>query len=396
MTDVKFFSSKMAGAPVLSGTKGSMIDMLDACLVTGFGQQTATSVTVSGGVATVELSATNFLQHQIVLVAGATPQELNGEHRVLALTTASAFTFAAPGVPDGVATGTVTVKTPPLGWLKPFTGTNMAAFKIDPVAHPDSTGILLKVTETTSYNANVCGYESMADIDTGSGQFPTSAQVSPFLGMFRSTGTLGTDTRVWHLVGDKRLIYVGVAHQPSSPFCWSAFGEFKSYKSADPYRYIVAAQIAGDSPPAALPQYNVTGTSNTSCQYVARSYTGLGIGVRVMTGSLFVAPGANFMSGSVGHGLLPYPNSTDYGVSLVKGYLLESGSYGTTALRGEWPGMYLILNRVGVGITGAMTGTYYDTEVPGFESKVVGFISVAESVSAFGVVAFDLTGPWEH
>ena len=52
---VKWFTSDMRGAPVVSGTAGTLIAMLDACLVTGFGVVTATSVTVSGGVATATL-----------------------------------------------------------------------------------------------------------------------------------------------------------------------------------------------------------------------------------------------------------------------------------------------------------------------------------------------------
>ncbi|EPD32955.1 hypothetical protein HMPREF9701_06413, partial [Delftia acidovorans CCUG 274B] len=50
-TSVKHFLSSMTGAPVLSGTVGSMIALLDALLVTGFDTKTLTSLTVVGGVA---------------------------------------------------------------------------------------------------------------------------------------------------------------------------------------------------------------------------------------------------------------------------------------------------------------------------------------------------------
>lgn len=48
-TAVKFFHSEMPSAPVLSGTAGSLLAILDACLVNGWGLMTATSVVVSGG-----------------------------------------------------------------------------------------------------------------------------------------------------------------------------------------------------------------------------------------------------------------------------------------------------------------------------------------------------------
>jgi hypothetical protein len=34
--------------------------------------------------------------------------------------------------------------------------------------------------------------------------------------------------------------------------------------------------------------------------------------------------------------------------------------------------------------------------ISGFEGKVVGFFACNYSSSAYGVVAFDLTGPWGH
>ena len=46
-TSVKFFSSTMLNAPKLSATKGSMIAVLDACLVDGWNLTTVDSMTMS-------------------------------------------------------------------------------------------------------------------------------------------------------------------------------------------------------------------------------------------------------------------------------------------------------------------------------------------------------------
>ena len=84
---VHYINNAMRGAPVLSGTRGSLIALLEAFLVTGFGQVTANSVTVAGGVATASLQpGEGFALHANVLVAGATPAALNGVARVIEAT----------------------------------------------------------------------------------------------------------------------------------------------------------------------------------------------------------------------------------------------------------------------------------------------------------------------
>ena len=49
-TKTKFFHSVMTGAPVLSGTAGSLITLLDALLVNGYGTTNVTSIVVAGGI----------------------------------------------------------------------------------------------------------------------------------------------------------------------------------------------------------------------------------------------------------------------------------------------------------------------------------------------------------
>ena len=39
---------------------------------------------------------------------------------------------------------------------------------------------------------------------------------------------------------------------------------------------------------------------------------------------------------------------------------------------------------------------YLDSNVPGYPGRTIGFMPCAHSGPNWGVVAFDLTGPWEH
>jgi len=377
---VKFFSSDMVGAPVLSGTKGTMISVLDACLVDGFALQVVTSVTVASNVATVVCSSGNFVKNQVLLVSGATPSGLNGEKRVVAITGANTFTFDATGVVDGVATGVISVKVAPLGWTKPFSGTNEAAYQTG----ANSTGVLIKFSDTGSYGATVAGYESMSDISTGVGKFPTTT-----LAITRASNTNST-LRKWFIVGDEKIAYIGtrVSDDPNMSnwgFTWSCFGEFKSNKSTDLFNYVISATNDNAESVAYGATSNVAGTSNTSYIHVARSHAGIG-------GSKLIAvntwPSKYGVSGS---GSIPYPNPADYGLYLCKAQLFEPYN----AYRGDFPGMYLIPQYLYNQICVNSVTPYYDTEVAGFEGKLVAFLS-SSNASNWGVVAFDLTGPWEH
>jgi hypothetical protein len=388
-TDVKFFDGKMAGAPQISGTKGSLLAVIDACLVTGFGLKSVTSITVASGVATVVLSSGNFVVNQVLLVEGATPAGLNGEKRVLALTAASTFTFDATGVADGVATGTITAKVAPLGWLKAFAGTNSGAYKIDPALYPDTTGCLVRLEDTGNYATKICGYESMTSVDVGAAPFPTVAQRTTGLWVFRSESTVTTSYRHWFVVGDGRFVYVGVHsyydNLTSYGNCWFGFGEFKSKKTTDPFRFLVTGNGTSDTTSDSQATYACTATS-ASYLYCARSYTGLGGSVGVNTSTWPSPYGA-----SGGAGPIPYPNGPDYGLYLCDAQIIENTHY-----RGDWPGMKFIPQNLSNKICADTKTAYFDTEVVGYENKLVGFYPCAHSSAQWGVVAFDLTGPWAH
>ena len=54
---VKYLHSGMRGAPVLTGQAGTLVALLHAALVTGFGMVTALSASVAAGTATVQFNA---------------------------------------------------------------------------------------------------------------------------------------------------------------------------------------------------------------------------------------------------------------------------------------------------------------------------------------------------
>ena len=178
-TDIKFYVHTNTNAPQLQNAFGSMINVLDACLVNGFGSQTVSTLTASGTTVTATFgSAHNFMQYQVIKITGATQAEFNGEHRILTVPNANSITFqlaAAPSVTT--ATGTITASLPPLGWEKPFSSSNpsgggKAAYRSSNLLLPSRPFLRVVDELDPAYTATYAKYakvgivEDMTDIDT--------------------------------------------------------------------------------------------------------------------------------------------------------------------------------------------------------------------------------------
>lgn len=392
MTTVKHFHSAMSGAPVLSGTAGSLIAVLDACLQDGFGLKAASGITVASGVATVSFAnGHSFEPDTIALIAGATPGALNGE-KVVLTTSTNTVTFAAPGVPDGAATGSITAKLAPAGWEKAFGGTNVAAYRS---LDPESTRMCLRVDDSSPTNARVVGYESMSDVSTGVGPFPTAAQISGGGWWPKANGANAT-VRGWTLVADARGFvlhthtlnyYVGI----SGSVWW--FGDFASLKSGD--AYACALQCA---------TYDVSGTygsvsdpieycsnSLASGAYAPRSFAALGGSIALRHG-IDALCGTSAVAGAGPGGVYTpaYPNGPDNGLLLARKVYVEPG----VCLRGRLPGVLVPLQNCHVAFSwrDKIDG---QSELLGRKLLAIKCGSPANETS-HGVLLVDVTGPWSR
>lgn len=245
-----FYTSDEPGAPTLNNANGSLISVLDAVLITGFGLKSVTSITVSGGLATVTCSGHQFTGGvgRKVQIAGASPTALNGNHDVTVVD-ANTFTFQTASA-DGTATGTITARRAPLGWQKVFSSTNKAIYgRTDPQA----TAMLLRIDDTgtgeasTTYaRAVMC--ESATGVDTMTGVSPNSTQLPG--GWYVIKGQNNTEAKKWLIVGDGRTVYV---FTDGANYWWIlgnglvpfVFGDIKSYRSGgDAYCCIIAGGLS--------------------------------------------------------------------------------------------------------------------------------------------------------
>jgi len=387
MTSVKYFHSAMTGAPVLSGTAGSLIAVLDACLVNGFGLQTASAVTVAGGVATATFpSGHPFEPDAIALFAGAMPAGLNGEKRILSATT-NAVTFDAAGVADGAATGTITAKLAAAGWAKEFSGTNLAAYRATDV---EGTRMFLRVDDTSATDARVVGYVSMTDINTGVDPFPNSTQASGG-GWWPKASGGGVTARAWTVAVDgkdfKLHIHnyaadVGSLYHGTAGVIWG-FGDFVPCKSGDGY----ACGLQCNSTNTTSSQNAMEYCSSSSPQagiYVPRSYTGVSGSIAATSAPVEYFSGGH--SGSTNHPTAPaYPNGPDNGLVLSKKMILEP----SVCRRGYSRGLYVVPQNCHASFSWRQK-----IELAGRKLLAIKCGNQTGNGSV-GVAFIDITGPWD-
>lgn len=220
MTTTRVYKSTDSSAPVLVGGVSSLIDLLDKCLVTGYGSQTAA------------------------------------------------------------------------GWSKPYTGTNKAAFRNSVAA--GGTGMYLRVEDagagTGGAREALCrAYLTMTDVDTGTVETPTVAQLAASI-VWRKSNTVDSTAREWILVADELTFYLcvstGTTGTDNGAGTYAA-GDFQSFVASDPHRFFIAGR---ETQHAAGAQGLATGlmscaevrmtTPSSTGFWIARGYAGTGNPIR--------------------------------------------------------------------------------------------------------------------
>lgn len=374
---VKHFFSSMAGAPVLTGLAGTMIAVLDACLVNGFNLLTLDSLVVSSNVLTGTKTSHGYVVDQVVLIAGANESQLNGEWTITSVTS-NTFTAAAPGVSNTTGTGTISVKAAPAGWTKVYSGTNKAVYRSSDAT---STQMYLRVDDTATIAARVVGYETMTDVDTGTGPFPTAAQVSGG-GSWHKSGLADSTARTWALVADSAGFYQVRNTYPAQVYCVDGFGDYPSEKQGDAYRcFLVAHTSSGAITTATSSQLLMSGTNAGEPMWSPRSYTQIGSAVVMELSTNYFAKTISGDSLSP----LAYPSPVSNGIVLSVPAIRETSTGPIRSL--ALPGLYHtpqatpLTDRDKIENISSLSGR-----------KLLVLASVYSGTAARFLV--DITGPW--
>ena len=390
---VKWFSSGMRGAPTINGTAGSRIAALDACFLTGFGPVTPTGITVSGGIATVGVpSGQTFAQHAVVLVSGATPSALNGEHRVLT-SSSTQITFATTAA-DGAATGTIEIRYAPVGgWDKVFTDTNKAVYRSADVTSPRH---YLRVDDTGTTVARVRGYESMTDVDTGDGPFPTDALITGGGYWWGSSAAGGAAVR-WKLFADSRTLLPAIAHYSHSSTVSIAaplrgFGDPIALRpGGDNWCTFLSAggSAAHSYPQGALDGGIASADPQGGMSVAPRAWHGLGSAVTLRPGALTGGTSPSGADAALG----AFPSEIDGELKISPMLLAEAGS--GKPPRARVPGVWHISQTGAYGPLGDGDMLAGDGDLAGRTLMCVATTNnVPLTSNASAVYLVDITGPW--
>ena len=388
-TTVKYFHSGMSGAPVLSGTAGALIAVLDACLVNGFGSITLDSLVVAGGIATATRSAGQlFEKGAVVLVAGATPAELNGQKRTLSIS-GTQFTFDATGISDQTATGTIAVKLAPAGWEKQYSGTNLAAYRSLDAA---STHAVLRVDDTATKNARVVGYESMTDVNSGTFPFPTATQQAGGLYWGKSQAADAT-ARKWIVIADARAVFVCLSDNSATAETVSSyfFGDAVALKPADAYSAVLVGPTSDQMGSGA--QGAVNGNiffPGSTGMFLQRDATGLSTSFATSNRAVGGGGGNPFGVGSGTSGTFPTYPSNVHGSVIGSAMVFAEGVGAQSDWRHYIPGVQYLQTSFLSGVFPSKTKFAAEGSMAGRTLYCLEFSGVTPSARAM----IDITGPW--
>lgn len=204
---VKWFSSENFNAPSLGNNWGDLINVLNKCLIDGYGSQNITSVVISDGVGVATFPGAHKLEmFQWIKFTGATNTTLNTEFKILGLTS-NTIEFLID-LPDQTITESIACSLAPIGWSKPFSDEGRAVFQ---AKNTDTNPYFLRVddtcdplhTPTRAKFAKVGILESCTSIDDISGPqapFDPLAPTKNWIG----TGTAGSTAAI---IGWARWVY---------------------------------------------------------------------------------------------------------------------------------------------------------------------------------------------
>lgn len=388
MTTVVWAHSGEANAPVLNNANGSLDALLHAMLVTGWNLQTASGVVVTSNVATVTLAGHGYSNNRVVEVSGATPSGLNGRKRITVVN-ANTFTFAAPGIPDGAATGTVSVKRASLGWTRPHSSGNVSIYARSDVT---ATAMMLRVNDSGANGASATHaralmvWGAVTDVNTFAERAPLDSAVSG--GLWWGKGPNSASAKPWALIGNEKCFYLFTddAGYPSSsygnvggtPFF---FGDLTSFRPSDAFACVITG--APSANPCRNPAYcERIGTSPTSDGWIARASYGVGAPVGV-------GPVGNQGGGYMGGNGPMYPSPVDGGL-VIQAPVLATEGVGSFSfpVRGVFPGL-------GNPLTTLPAGLLNRVEFPNLNGQGRDWVLLAgQYFGTYAHLAFDTTGPW--
>lgn len=192
--------ANLPNAPVLNGTPGSLINLLDAVLVNGWNIGTITSIVVEDGIATCTFNSTNGEYFEDdrsdVKISGMSEPGLNGVFKITDY--GSNYVKWETSVSNNTYNDSGTIGIPALGWSKVFSGVNEAVYR---TLNTNDNRYFYKIIDKQAHYANVESYRIMENINTGKEPISTFMDSNSFYVLGKSLNA-NNKKRFWMIIGD--------------------------------------------------------------------------------------------------------------------------------------------------------------------------------------------------
>lgn len=216
------------------------------------------------------------------------------------------------------------------GWAIPFND------NYEKIVFQNGTGSRQRywqVTDNFIQNPNMAsiyGYETMTDLDTGTGKFPTDQQiVTPQYSSIHKNDSQTQAARYWIIYANHKLCFLLINPQNSIDFSGAGlyvFGDFVSLNVDDPYNSLLIGRHRQENSVSynGLASQSCTITNTLDGHHLIRSYTQLGGSIR------FGKHADNYKDGVL------FPNPVDGSMIISRFWVTEASG----VIRGYIPGLW--------------------------------------------------------
>lgn len=176
-SNIKFFTFSNNNAPQIQNAYGSIISVLDACLVSGIQIGSISSIIINDDVATAHfLAPHNLKQYQKISINGADQLDFNNEYMITKVVDSTKVQFKVKESLGSLITGAISATLSSLGWEKPFyqsssEGGGKAAYRSSNKLSPSRPFLRVVDERDSAYNSTYAKYakvgivEEMINID---------------------------------------------------------------------------------------------------------------------------------------------------------------------------------------------------------------------------------------